>query len=491
MQLSPFYIDTSRAGDLTARQFEIVRHRIAQSFGARAEYSPLVYIMLMGSLYVAIPEAQQFFRSYWLLIALLFLVSLLRVSIAQRLSAAPEDKYKPFLNSYYVLTITGGLLWGVSIAMMIHVNHLGEFSYLLLVICVATTAGAQATLGSYFRVVVQFILLIWIPIMLVYVLLGVEGAPYAYLFLSLTLFLLAFVILQSWRISMDFQMGVIQQVQLEQRSDELYQAIQTIEQQQKEVRQHRDHLQELVDEKTEDLNRARIRAEEADRAKSEFLANMSHELRTPLHSILSFSQFGIERLGKVDNKKIRSYLEKIHYSGEIQLNLVNDLLDLARLESNSQDLFFKQYNLYLLIKSVVAELSSLYENKNIRVTTISEENELYLQCDSSKIMQLIRNLLGNAIKFSPQGSEITIICEKNHDSIKMTVQDQGPGVPDGEKELIFDKFNQSSRTRTGAGGTGLGLAICAQIIEVHKGRIWVENGQPQGALFNVLLPVES
>ncbi len=219
-----------------------------------------------------------------MLIALLFLVSLVRVSIAQRLSAAGEDKYKPYLNSYYVLTITGGLLWGISIAMMIHVNQLGEFSYLLLVICVATTVGAQATMGSYFRVVVQFIMLIWIPIMLVYVLLGVKGGPYGYLFLSLTLFLLAFVILQSWRISMDFQMGVIQQVQLEQRSDELYQAIQTIqtiEQQQKEVRQHRDHLQELVDEKTEDLNRARIRAEEADRAKSEFLANMSHELVQP------------------------------------------------------------------------------------------------------------------------------------------------------------------------------------------------------------------
>jgi len=491
VQLSPFYIDTSRAGDLTARQFEIVRHRIAQSFGARAEYSPLVYIILMGSLYVAIPEAQRFFRSYWLLIALLFLVSLLRVSIAQRLSAAGEDEYKPYLNFYYVLTLLGGLLWGISIAMMIHVNQLGEFSHLLLVICVATTAGAQATLGSYFRVVVQFILLIWIPIMSVYILLGVEGVSNTYLFLSMTLFLLSFVIMQSRRISMDFQTGVIQQVQLEQRSDELYQAIQTIEQQQKEVRQHRDHLQELVDEKTEDLNRARIRAEEADRAKSEFLANMSHELRTPLHSILSFSQFGIERLGKVNNKKIRSYLEKIHYSGEIQLNLVNDLLDLARLESNSQELFFKQYNLYLLIKSVVSELSSLYENKNIRVTTISEENELYIQCDSSRIMQLIRNLLGNAIKFSPQGSEITIICEKNHDSIKMTIQDQGPGVPDGEKELIFDKFNQSSRTRTGAGGTGLGLAICAQIIEAHKGRIWVENAEPQGAAFKVLLPLKS
>ncbi len=491
MQLSPFYIDTSRAGDLTARQYEIVRHRIAQSFGARAEYSPLVYIMLMGSLYIAIPEAQQFFRSYWLLIALLFIVSLLRVSVAQRLSAAGAETYKPYLNSYYILTITGGLLWGVSIAMMIHANQLGEFSYLLLVICVATTAGAQATLGSYFRVVVQFILLKWIPIMSVYFLLGVEGVAYAYLLLSMTLFLLAFVILQAWRISMDFQMGVIQQVQLEQRSDELYQALQTIEQQQKEVRQHRDHLQDLVDEKTEDLNCARIRAEEADRAKSEFLANMSHELRTPLHSILSFSQFGLERLGKADNEKIRSYLEKIHYSGEIQLNLVNDLLDLARLESNSQDLFIKQYNLYLLIKSVVAELSSLYENKNIRVTIISEENELYIQCDSSKIMQLIRNLLGNAIKFSPKESEITITCEKTYKSIKMTIQDQGPGVPDGEKELIFDKFNQSSRTRTGAGGTGLGLAICAQIIEVHKGQIWVENAKPQGAAFKVLLPVET
>ena len=490
MQFSPFYIDASKIGDLTARQLDIVRHRIAQNFGARAEYSPLVYILLMSSLYVGIPEAQKFFRFYWLLIALLFIVSLLRVSMAQRLSAASEDDYKPYLNTYYVLTLMGAVLWGVSIAMMIYANRLGEFSHLLLVICVATTAGAQATLASYFRVLVLFILLIWVPIMAVYIMLGLDGVPFAYLFFAMTLFLLSFVILQSWRISMDFQTGVIQQVQLEQRSDELYQAIQTIEQQQKEVRQHRDHLQELVDEKTEDLNQARIRAEEADRAKSEFLANMSHELRTPLHSILSFSQFGMERLGKVDNEKIRSYLEKIHYSGEIQLNLVNDLLDLARLESNSQELFFKQYNLYLLIKSVMAELSSLYENKNIRVSIISEENELYIQCDSSKIMQLIRNLLGNAIKFSPQNSEISIICERKADSIKMTVKDQGPGVPDAEKELIFDKFNQSSRTRTGAGGTGLGLAICAQIIDAHKGQIWVEDTESEGAAFNVILPAE-
>ncbi len=491
MQLSPFYIDTSRVGELTVQQLETARHRIAQNFGARAEYSPLVYILLLSSLYVSIPEAQKFFKTYWLFIALLFVVSLLRVSMAKRLFSSTEDEYKPYLLTYYVLTIMGGLLWGISIALMIWANQLGVFSYLLLVICVATTSGTQATLASYFRVVVQYILLIWLPIIVVFFLLGQVGVQYAYLFFAMTIFLLVFVMLQSRRISLDFQTSVIQQVQLEQRSDELYQAIQTIEKQQKEVRQHRDHLQELVDEKTEDLNQARIRAEEADMAKSEFLANMSHELRTPLHSILSFSQFAMDRLGKADNKKIRSYLEKIHYSGEIQLNLVNDLLDLARLESANKELFFKTHNLYCLIKKVVAELSSLYENKNIRVSIIAVDTELFIQCDSSKIMQLIRNLLGNAIKFSPPGSEITIICETQADWIRMTIQDQGPGVPDEEKERIFDKFNQSSRTRTGAGGTGLGLAICAQIIDTHKGRIWVENAQPRGAAFKVLLPAKS
>lgn len=490
MQWSPFYIDTSQIGELTTRQIAIARHRIAQNFGARAEYSPLVYILLLVALYIGVPEVRDYLRAHWVMAFALFLVSLVRVSMAQRLAVADEDHYTFFLMTYYFLTLAGGLLWGVIIALMIWTNQLGGFSYLLLVICVATTAGSQTTLASYYRAVIQFISLIWLPVLIVFTLLGIQGTQYAFLFLSMAVFLLTFVVFQARRISLDFQASVIQQVQLERRSNELYQALQTIEQQQKEVRQHRDHLQDLVDEKTADLNQARIRAEEADMAKSEFLANMSHELRTPLHSILSFSQFGMERLGKVNNEKIRSYLEKIHYSGEIQLNLVNDLLDLARLEAPEKGLFFKRHNLYLLIKSVKAELSSLYENKKIRITVISVENELYILCDSSKIMQLIRNLLGNAIKFSPENSEISIICEKNQDWIKMTIQDQGPGVPDNEKQLIFDKFNQSSRTRTGAGGTGLGLAICSQIIETHEGKIWVEDADQQGAAFKVLLPAE-
>lgn len=491
MHLSPFHIDTSQVETLTSRQMETVRLRIAQNFGARAEYSPLVYVMLLCTLYIGLPEARVYIRDYWALVLALFLVSFMRVSLAKKLSVADKQSYISYLNSYYLLTLSGGLLWGILIAQMIWMDKVESFSYLLLVLFTATTAGAQATLASYYKVVVQFIALKWLPIFVVFIMLGLAEIQYAFLFLSLALFLLVFVVFQSRRISMDFQTIVIQQVQLEGRTNELYQALHTIEQQQTEVRQHRDHLQELVDEKTADLNRAKIRAEEADIAKSEFLANMSHELRTPLHSILSFSQFGMERLGKVDNEKIRDYLEKIHYSGEIQLSLVNNLLDLARLESSMEELHFKAYNLYQLIKNVVAEVSSLYEDKSIRVSVIAEQEELDVLCDNIKIMQLVRNLLSNAIKFSPQGSEITIICEKNDDWVIMIMQDQGPGVPDEEKELIFDKFNQSSRTRTGAGGTGLGLAICAQIIQLHKGRLWVEDGEQQGALFKVLLPAIS
>ncbi len=491
MHLSPFHIDTSQVERLTSGQMETVRQRVAQNFGARAEYSPLVYVMLLCTLYIGLPEARVYIQNYWVLVSALFLVSFVRVSLARKLSTANEQSYKIYLQSYYLLTLSSSLLWGVITAQMIWMDKMEGLSYLLLVISTATTAGAQATLASYYKVVVQFIALKWLPIFIVFIALGLADVQYAFLFLAMALFLLVFVVFQSRRISVDFQTSVIQQVQLEGRTNELYQALQTIEQQQKEVRQHRDHLQDLVDEKTADLNKARIRAEEADTAKSEFLANMSHELRTPLHSILSFSQFGMERLGKVDNGKIRGYLEKIHYSGEIQLSLVNDLLDLARLESSTEMLVFKGYNLYQLIKNVVAEVSSLYEDKNIRVSVISAQEELDIFCDNTKIMQLVRNLLSNAIKFSPQGSEITIICEKNGEWIRMIMQDQGPGVPDEEKELIFDKFNQSSRTRTGAGGTGLGLAICSQIIQLHNGKIWVEDGPQQGAEFKVLLPVKA
>jgi signal transduction histidine kinase len=269
-------------------------------------------------------------------------------------------------------------------------------------------------------------------------------------------------------------------------------ALRTIKQQQKEVKKHRDHLQDLVNEKTIDLIKAKEKAEQADKTKGEFLANMSHELRTPLHSILSFSHFGLTRLDQVDNEKIRSYFEKINHSGEVQLNLVNDLLDLSRLESNKEALFFSRCNLIAITKNIIDELSSLYEEKGIKISLNDPQMIIPINCDKNKIEQLLRNLIGNAIKFSPEQSQILITVYKNTSAIRLEIEDQGPGIPDEDKDSIFDKFNQSSRTRTGAGGTGLGLAICTQIMQHHNGDIWVEDtiegNDHSGARFVVVFP---
>jgi len=215
---------------------------------------------------------------------------------------------------------------------------------------------------------------------------------------------------------------------------------------------------------------------------------MSHELRTPLHAILSFSSFGMKKLGQVDNEKIHDYFEKINSSGVMQLSLVNDLLDLSRLEADKVEISLSWFNLVTAINDVINELSSLVEEKQIRINYAHEDDNIRVHFDKEKIQQVIRNLLSNGIKFSSQNSQISIRTSHDRGNIRMEFEDQGPGVAEDEKELIFDKFSQSSRTRTGAGGSGLGLAICSRFIQLHHGDIWVEDVKPQGALFILVLP---
>ena len=242
-------------------------------------------------------------------------------------------------------------------------------------------------------------------------------------------------------------------------------------------------------ERTIELQEAKKIAEAANNSKSTFLSNISHELRTPMHGILSFASFGIKKHATANPDKILDYFQKIRRSGETLLTLLNDLLDLAKLESGKITFKFRPANLNSLINIVKEEYNSLALEHNLTIRCEHLEANGKITLDADKIRQVLRNLLNNAIKFSPEGGTIDVISFKKADSIVISVRDQGAGIPENELENIFDKFVQSSKNKTSANGTGLGLPICREIIAAHKGRIWAENNPDIGANLSFEIPL--
>jgi two-component system sensor histidine kinase ChiS len=230
----------------------------------------------------------------------------------------------------------------------------------------------------------------------------------------------------------------------------------------------------------------------------EFLTNMHHEIRTPIHGVINFIEILLSNWKMLSEDEKFILIQKANYAGEKLLSLINNLLDLSKFSTGQMTLNLQEIDLNYMIEDLVKELNIVHSySKNITIE-FSCHCVAKITGDKEKINQVLRNLFYNALKFSPDNSNISssIECKKTSSIsgnkskiIHFKISDQGVGIPPNELKSIFNPFIQSSKTKTMAGGTGLGLAIAQHIIIAHQGDIWAENNRDIGATFNFTLPI--
>ena len=243
-----------------------------------------------------------------------------------------------------------------------------------------------------------------------------------------------------------------------------------------------------LNERTKKLYDAKIFAEEANKSKDDFLANMSHELKTPLNSINIISDVMIKnKSGNLDEKQIKN-LEIVHKCGKDLLYLINDVLDLSKLDAKQNHIHNTKINLKNFMTSIYEMFLAQIKAKNIELIFKIDDNLDYIYNDQNKIKQIIRNLLSNALKFTEKG-KIYFIVKDDKNNIRIIIQDEGIGIPQDKIEYIFDRFKQLDGSTTRKyGGTGLGLSICKEIITLLNGEIKVTSEQNKGSTFEVIIP---
>jgi len=229
--------------------------------------------------------------------------------------------------------------------------------------------------------------------------------------------------------------------------------------------------------------------EVASQHKSEFLANMSHELRTPLNAIIGFSEVLTERMFGELNEKQAEYLKDIYASGTHLLSLINDILDLSKIEAGRMELELTDFDLPTALESALTLVRERAGRRGIALQTSIDERVGEVRADERKIRQVVLNLLSNAIKFTPESGRIEVRAVPGESLVEVSVSDTGVGIAPEDQDAVFEEFRQVGTAEKKAEGTGLGLALCRKFIALHGGRIWVKSEVGQGATFTFTLPV--
>lgn len=245
--------------------------------------------------------------------------------------------------------------------------------------------------------------------------------------------------------------------------------------------------------RAEEIRLEKERIEYASKAKSEFLSNMSHELRTPLNSIIGFSELLNQKVPGELNEKQEHYVDNILTSGNFLLNLINDILDLSKVEAGKIELIIEKISVPEAINESIILIKEKAAKHNIIIKKEFDPELDFIEADKQRFKQILFNLLSNAVKFSkPYGGVVTIATKKSGDSAEISVSDTGIGIKPENMGKLFQKFEQlESEISNKYGGTGLGLAISKQLVEMHGGRIWAESKYGEGSTFTFKLPLKA
>ncbi len=224
--------------------------------------------------------------------------------------------------------------------------------------------------------------------------------------------------------------------------------------------------------------------------KSEFLASMSHELRTPLNAIIGFSEVLLERMFGDLNERQEEYLGDIHASGKHLLALLNDVLDLSKVEAGQMVLEITAVDVPTLVHSTVGLVRERAERHGLTVSADCDDDMPPISADELRVRQVLLNLLTNAVKFTPSGGSVTVRAAEEGPDIAISVTDTGIGVPEADRERIFESFQQGDRIMSAQEGTGLGLTLSRRIVELHGGRIWLDSAEGRGSTVTFTVPAD-